>query len=202
MIFSRLAGRRTGIFAKSHVGWILPTGSTESNKPENTSTRVGMRLPVFTLTELSSRIRLSQQRYSDCNHPTSIATLNPCQNAFSQTLFEHGFNFFRMLTVDLLHEFELGLWKDFFTHLVRILEFLGAGTVQTFNERCIARSSCDRILVSYSPISFRQVPMFGETTIRRFDDNVCDMKRLAGHDFEDILQVSSHIDHCRITVNF
>jgi hypothetical protein len=40
-----------------------------------------------------------------------------------------------MLTVDLLHEFELGLWKDFLTHLVRILEFLGPDSVQTFNER-------------------------------------------------------------------
>ena len=40
-----------------------------------------------------------------------------------------------MLTVDLLHEFELGLWKDFLTHLVRILEFLGSDSVRIFNER-------------------------------------------------------------------
>jgi hypothetical protein len=26
-----------------------------------------------------------------------------------------------MLTVDLLHEFELGVWKSLFTHLIRIL---------------------------------------------------------------------------------
>jgi hypothetical protein len=26
-----------------------------------------------------------------------------------------------MLVVDLLHEFELGVWKDLFTHLIRIL---------------------------------------------------------------------------------
>jgi hypothetical protein len=40
-----------------------------------------------------------------------------------------------MLTVDLLHEFELGLWKDFLTHLVRILESLGPDSVRAFNER-------------------------------------------------------------------
>ena len=26
-----------------------------------------------------------------------------------------------MLTVDLLHEFELGVWKTIFTHLIRLL---------------------------------------------------------------------------------
>ena len=39
-----------------------------------------------------------------------------------------------MLTVDLLHEFELGLWKDFLTHLVRILEFWGSDSMWIFNE--------------------------------------------------------------------
>lgn len=61
--------------------------------------------------------------------------LNSPQNAFSQGLFKFGFNFFKILTVDLLHEFELGLWKDFSAHIVRILEFLGPDKVQTFNER-------------------------------------------------------------------
>ena len=32
-----------------------------------------------------------------------------------------GFDFFRMLVVDLLHEFELGIWKALFLHLLRIL---------------------------------------------------------------------------------
>lgn len=37
---------------------------------------------------------------------------------------------------------------------------------------------------------FRQVPTFGRGTIRRFGNNVSAMKKLAGRDFEDILQVS------------
>ena len=37
---------------------------------------------------------------------------------------------------------------------------------------------------------FRQVPTFGRDTIRKFSGNVSAMKKLAGRDFEDILQVS------------
>lgn len=39
-------------------------------------------------------------------------------------------------------------------------------------------------------LSFRQVPAFGRSTIRKFPHNVADMKKLAARDFEDILQVS------------
>jgi len=40
-----------------------------------------------------------------------------------------------MLTVDLLHEYPLGVWRDFSAQIVRILEFLGPDKVQAFNER-------------------------------------------------------------------
>jgi len=39
-------------------------------------------------------------------------------------------------------------------------------------------------------LRFRDVPTFGRGTIRRFADNVSDMKKLAAQDFEDILQVT------------
>lgn len=32
-----------------------------------------------------------------------------------------------MLVVDLLHEFELGIWKGLFTHLIRLLHAAGRG---------------------------------------------------------------------------
>jgi hypothetical protein len=76
-----------------------------------------------------------------------------------------------MFVVDFLHEFELGVWKATFTHLIRILYAAGGNAVSHLNER------------------FRQVPTFGRTTIRKFDDNVSAMKKLAARDFEDILQV-------------
>lgn len=40
-------------------------------------------------------------------------------------------------------------------------------------------------------IRFRDVSTFGGGTIRRFAANVSEMKKLAGRDFEDILQVIS-----------
>ena len=57
------------------------------------------------------------------------------QNAFSASLFKFGFNFYSMLVVDLLHEFELGIWKAVFTHLIRILYASGGNAVQSLNER-------------------------------------------------------------------
>lgn len=33
-----------------------------------------------------------------------------------------------MLAVDLLHEFELGIWKALFMHLIRLLHAAGRGT--------------------------------------------------------------------------
>lgn len=38
---------------------------------------------------------------------------------------------------------------------------------------------------------FRKVPPFGRTTIRRFRNNVSELKQMAGRDYEDILQVST-----------
>ena len=57
------------------------------------------------------------------------------QNAFSEKLFEHGFDFHQIIVPDLLHEFELGVWKAVFTHLLRILHAYGNDTIQTLNAR-------------------------------------------------------------------
>lgn len=42
-----------------------------------------------------------------------------------------------MLVVDLLHEFELGVWKAVFTHIIRVLYAAvpGGAAVSTFNAR-------------------------------------------------------------------
>lgn len=77
-----------------------------------------------------------------------------------------------MLVVDLMHEFELGVWKALFKHLLRMLYCQGGSTIQTLNER------------------FRAVPTFGRSTIRRFAENASAMKKLAARNYEDLLQVS------------
>lgn len=92
----------------------------------------------------------------------------------------------------MLHDFKLGPWKDVLTHIARILESLGPEKVRAFNERCVPcwpLVACVGFL-TVTPTSFRQVPAFGETTIRRFESDVSEMKRLTGHELEDLLQVS------------
>ncbi|KAI0708940.1 hypothetical protein C8T65DRAFT_740004 [Cerioporus squamosus] len=98
-------------------------------------------------------------------------SLVPVRNAFSTRLGHLGFNIQDVLVVDQLHEFELGIWKRVFSHLVRIVEAAGGeSAVQELNER------------------FRQVPGFAWTTVRKFHADVCSMKRLAARDFENILK--------------
>jgi hypothetical protein len=43
------------------------------------------------------------------------------QNAFGERLGCFDFNFHRMLVVDHLHEWSLGVWKATFAHIVRVL---------------------------------------------------------------------------------
>lgn len=40
-----------------------------------------------------------------------------------------------MLVVDLLHEFELGVWKAIFSHLLRILDSLKGNKLQELDRR-------------------------------------------------------------------
>lgn len=40
-----------------------------------------------------------------------------------------------MLVVDLMHEFELGVWKALFIHLLRILNAEDPGLVHTLDQR-------------------------------------------------------------------
>ncbi|KAG6905526.1 hypothetical protein DXG01_002238 [Tephrocybe rancida] len=76
-------------------------------------------------------------------------SLAPVANAFSDRLSAFGFNFFQILVVDILHDWEIG------NH----------------------------------PIRFRATPTFGRDTIRKFSANTSEMKKLAAHNYEDILQV-------------
>lgn len=45
------------------------------------------------------------------------------------------FDFHDMVAPDLLHEFELGVWKRTFTHLLRILVASGGDAIQVLNEQ-------------------------------------------------------------------
>lgn len=97
----------------------------------------------------------------------NLGSLLPVRNAFS-TLPDENFNFYDLFVPDILHEFELGVWKSIFTHLLRILVAAGGNALSELDKR------------------YRNVPTFA--TIRRFPSNVSSMTKLAGRDFEDMLQ--------------
>ena len=82
-----------------------------------------------------------------------------------------------MLVVDLMHEFELGVWKALFTHLICILSAATVGDT----------------LVNELDRRYQMIPTFGCDTIRKFASNTSEMKNMAAHDFEDLLQVKSTI---------
>ncbi|KZT63977.1 hypothetical protein DAEQUDRAFT_815297 [Daedalea quercina L-15889] len=150
---------------------ILKTGWS-GDQPSPTD----LRTDSSTLRSIISRVRrwifergytLASKAISTIMDPISVL---PTQSAFSVRLADTGFNFYSVFVPDVLHEFELGVWKAIFIHLLRILYAEGKDRIQIMNER------------------FRRVPTFGRSTIRRFARNVSGMKQMAGRDFEDILQ--------------
>ncbi|KAI0690296.1 hypothetical protein C8T65DRAFT_745889 [Cerioporus squamosus] len=68
--------------------------------------------------------------------PLKDHSLFPVQSAFSKFLSEvsPGKNFYTLFTPDIMHEFELGMWKGVFNHLLRLLVTQGNGAVQEFNK--------------------------------------------------------------------
>ena len=48
-----------------------------------------------------------------------------------------GLNVYALLTVDLLHEFELGVWKAVFAHIIRILSAHNLGAVHELDRRYV-----------------------------------------------------------------
>ncbi|EPQ55318.1 hypothetical protein GLOTRDRAFT_42245, partial [Gloeophyllum trabeum ATCC 11539] len=56
-------------------------------------------------------------------------------NAFSDRLLDFGFNIFSSLVVNMMHKFELGVWKAVFTHLMHIPFTVGGDAIQQLNQR-------------------------------------------------------------------
>jgi hypothetical protein len=113
------------------------------------------------------------------------------KNAFMKSI--PGLNIYALLTVDLLHEVELGVWKALLTHIIRILSVHSPEHVNELDRRyllapgswCIA----DQLPGHLHGPRFRLIAPFGKDKIRRFSNNASQMKKLAAHHFEDLLQV-------------
>ncbi|KAL1658479.1 hypothetical protein GGF50DRAFT_67162 [Schizophyllum commune] len=130
-------------------------------------------------TYLSHAVSVARRAIYEFAHPiggTLVQTLLkpfsavPTENAFPKKLGD-DFNPSEMLVVDLMHEFELGVWKAIFTHLIRILY------------------AADPRDANYE-IRYKKIEAFSLGTIRKFatKENVSEMKKLAARDFEDLLQ--------------
>ncbi|KAG6913077.1 hypothetical protein DXG01_009852, partial [Tephrocybe rancida] len=52
--------------------------------------------------------------------PLSLS-LQWCVNALSAALGEFAFNHYQMLIIDILHEWEVGVWKSILIHLIRLV---------------------------------------------------------------------------------
>lgn len=57
------------------------------------------------------------------------------QNSFAKRLLEYGFDSFKLLPPNILHEFELGKFKDVLLHILRILHALKDDSVSVLDQR-------------------------------------------------------------------
>ncbi|TEB26892.1 hypothetical protein FA13DRAFT_1795347 [Coprinellus micaceus] len=64
-------------------------------------------------------------------------SLVPSTNAFSDRLSAHGLDLFSLIVADPLHEVEIGVWKDLFAHLLRLLDTIDKPSINIVNSRHI-----------------------------------------------------------------
>ena len=94
-----------------------------------------------------------------------------------------------MLVVDLMHEFELGVWKTVFIHLLRILDCHDEGLKHELDRR-YAYLKVQGAAILMAHLRFREIPSFGCDGIRKTTSNRSELKKMTAHDYEDMLQVS------------
>ncbi|KAJ3549639.1 hypothetical protein NMY22_g803 [Coprinellus aureogranulatus] len=113
--------------------------------------------------------------------PESLFPVQPAciclQTAFAERLPEMNPDILSALAVDILHEFEIGVWKKLYIHLIRLLDAFTK--VEHMDGMTLSAELDSR---------YRNTPAFGRDTIRRFPLNVTEMKRKAARDYEDLLQ--------------
>ena len=78
---------------------------------------------------------LTPTHVSRIEYLMDVLALITLQSAFISTLAQFGLDFFPLFVVDLMHEFELGVWKAVLIHLIRILYTQGTETIAEFDRR-------------------------------------------------------------------
>ena len=92
-----------------------------------------------------------------------------------------------MLVVDLMHEFELGVWKAVFIHLLRILDCEAESLKHELDTRYAYLYL--QVAVILIIFRFREIPPFGRDGVRKTRSNRSELKKMTAHDYEDMLQV-------------
>ncbi|KAJ3543473.1 hypothetical protein NMY22_g3125 [Coprinellus aureogranulatus] len=98
-------------------------------------------------------------------------SLVPIESAFETSL---ALDITPALVVDVLHEFEIGVWKRLYIHMMRLLHVFSSEEGVTLSAELDSR--------------YRAMPAFGRDKIRKFPLNASQMKRKAARDFENLLQ--------------
>ena len=79
-----------------------------------------------------------------------------------------------MFVPDFMHEFELGVWKAVFTHLMRILHAYGNDTIAILNSRSVVNPKlymfCSNILVT-------DIVMFHRLVVQLFENFITTHQR-------------------------
>ncbi len=103
-----------------------------------------------------------------------------------------------MFVIDIMHEFELRVWKALFAHIIRILYAAAPGgrlvalLDERFSQLLLAWiTTPSRWLTIRYLNRYCRTPLFSQA-IQKFKNNVSEMKKLAAQDFEDLLQVKYH----------
>ncbi|KAH9855280.1 hypothetical protein C2E23DRAFT_724903 [Lenzites betulinus] len=152
----------------------------EAGTPQDARRRADKRLDTPGVRRKIQRARnlvfkkgrsLKSKSVGDLLNDKSLNAVQVCASAFSTRLAPFNVNFYALFVPDLMHEFELGVWKGTFIHLLRLLVAQGDATVVEFDRR------------------MRALPTFGRDKIRKFWKNVSSRKQLAARDYEDFLIV-------------
>ncbi|KAF9473197.1 hypothetical protein BDN70DRAFT_817600 [Pholiota conissans] len=122
---------------------IRSSSLSELGLPQDIAIRID-KIRVF----MRDKVRAARQLIYKCAFPITGPKVDeklkdhsgvPTENAFATRL---DCDPSRMLVVDLLHEFELGVWRTLFTHLIRLLYAAGKGSnerVTELNARFVRR---------------------------------------------------------------
>ena len=127
-----------------------------------------------------------------CLSPLDLTS--SCKNAFAEMVGPLGCDIYQALVVDILHEFELGMFKSVFGHLLRLLHAInpidGTNLVAALDARYVCFHLSGLPILDHCLLfRFHQIPSFGKGAICCFPPNVSEVRQCATQHFEDVLQV-------------